>query len=411
MGKLIATSGATLLLLAIGSPVFSGTTGEPQLSTPVIATGIASGGEENVEALKAELASTQQKLTNTETGRQFLVTRLEEVLAESKAQKASNSDLQMENKDLLKSLRFMTDNRDYLVDEMSIKSEELSAASAAMKSENAELGQALDRAKKGRSFLAENYQKNRRKLMQAKADASDLQKTNEALEASLQKTKKGRKFLSAQYLKNLNELKQLKADSAEQTATLQAENERLTVALERAMAGRNFLSGQVKDKQKEIAMAKQQLNSTEWSDNLSAELTKSFGSQGGTTVTALSNNSVAIKVGNTGLFTPGSTILSENGKVLLSEIGQALISQDDAQVKVVGHTDNIPTGSGSRYANNTELSLARATSALSYLASVGVPAERISAAGVGEAYPIASNDTKDGQLANRRVEIILSPTR
>ncbi len=431
MGKLIATSGATLLLLASGSPAISGTTTETQFSQPVTASGTAAGGHESIESLKAELEALKTKQANTETGRQFLVTRLQEVLSDSKSKTESLSAMEMENTDLLKSLRFMTDNRDYLVDEMAMKSEAQDEASEAMEADSAKMAVALDRATKGRTFLRERYQKSRESLVQARAETAELQ-------ATLEKTKKGRKFLSSKYLTNLSELKQLKADSAAsagQNESLQAENEKLTVALERALAGRDFLTGQlrkteaqVKEREKEMDelasvsfaqissaigerdAALEQATSTEWADSLSASLTESFGAQSSTEVTALSNNSVAIKVGNTGLFRPGSTILSDNGEVLLSEIGQKLASQDDAQVKVVGHTDNIPTGSGSRYANNTELSLARATSALSYLTTVGVPAERISAAGVGEAYPIASNDTDEGQLANRRVEIILTPT-
>ncbi len=431
MGKLIATSGATLLLLASGSPAISGTTTETQFSQPVTASGTAAGGHESIESLKAELEALKTKQANTETGRQFLVTRLQEVLSDSKAKTESLSAMEMENTDLLKSLRFMTDNRDYLVDEMAMKSEAQDEASEAMEADSAKMAVALDRATKGRTFLRERYQKSRESLVQARAETAELQ-------ATLEKTKKGRKFLSSKYLTNLSELKQLKADSAAsagQNESLQAENEKLTVALERALAGRDFLTGQlrkteaqVKEREKEMDelasvsfaqissaigerdAALEQAASTEWADSLSASLTESFGAQSSTEVTALSNNSVAIKVGNTGLFRPGSTILSDNGEVLLGEIGQKLASQDDAQVKVVGHTDNIPTGSGSRYANNTELSLARATSALSYLTTVGVPAERISAAGVGEAYPIASNDTDEGQLANRRVEIILTPT-
>lgn len=432
MGKLIATSGATLLLLASGSQVISGTTAETQFSQPVTASGTAAGGHESIETLKAELEALKTKQANTETGRQFLVTRLQEVLSDSKAKSESLSAMEMENTDLLKSLRFMTDNRDYLVDEMAMKSEAQDEASEAMEADSAKMAVALDRATKGRTFLRERYQKSRESLVQARAESADLQ-------ATLEKTKKGRKFLSSKYLANLSELKQLKADSAasaEQTESLQAENEKLTVALERALAGRNFLTGQlrkaeaqVKEREKEMDelasvsfaqinsaigerdAALEQATSTKWADSLSASLTESFGAQSSTEVTALSNNSVAIKVGNTGLFRLGSTNLSDNGEVLLSEIGQTLASQDDAQIKVVGHTDNIPTGSGSRYANNTELSLARATSALSYLITVGVPAERISAAGMGEAYPIASNDTEEGQLANRRVEIILTPSQ
>jgi flagellar motor protein MotB len=104
-------------------------------------------------------------------------------------------------------------------------------------------------------------------------------------------------------------------------------------------------------------------------------------------------------------------VLSDGGQALLNEIGRELVSRDNAHIRVIGHTDNIPTGSTSRFPSNEALSLARATSALSYLSSVGVPAERLAASGVADAYPIASNDTEAGRLANRRVEIVLTPAQ
>jgi outer membrane protein OmpA-like peptidoglycan-associated protein len=40
----------------------------------------------------------------------------------------------------------------------------------------------------------------------------------------------------------------------------------------------------------------------------------------------------------------------------------------------------------------------------------GIPADRIVTVGLGEEYPIASNDTQAGMQQNRRVEIVLSDT-
>jgi outer membrane protein OmpA-like peptidoglycan-associated protein len=41
-----------------------------------------------------------------------------------------------------------------------------------------------------------------------------------------------------------------------------------------------------------------------------------------------------------------------------------------------------------------------------YLVSKGVPTGRLTAAGMGESHPVASNDTREGRRQNRRVEII-----
>ena len=44
---------------------------------------------------------------------------------------------------------------------------------------------------------------------------------------------------------------------------------------------------------------------------------------------------------------------------------------------------------------------------LEALVSMGVASERISALGMGEDFPIASNEDEDGRARNRRVDVIL----
>lgn len=71
-------------------------------------------------------------------------------------------------------------------------------------------------------------------------------------------------------------------------------------------------------------------------------------------------------------------------------------------VRVVGHTDN--TGSD---AINNPLSMDRAASTRSYLTARGVDGRRIVIEGMGERYPVATNDTAEGRARNRRVEIFV----
>lgn len=74
----------------------------------------------------------------------------------------------------------------------------------------------------------------------------------------------------------------------------------------------------------------------------------------------------------------------------------------DAKVSVEGHTDS--RGS-EKY--NLKLSQQRADAVKKYLVGKGEKADRITAEGKGEAYPIADNKTKDGQFQNRRVEVLI----
>lgn len=76
------------------------------------------------------------------------------------------------------------------------------------------------------------------------------------------------------------------------------------------------------------------------------------------------------------------------------------------EIRVIGHTDNVPLRSGSIYRSNVQLSAQRAISVRNALVRDGVSPERIMVGGYGEFRPIAENG-KRGSAANRRVEIFL----
>ncbi|HBH62622.1 MAG TPA: cell envelope biogenesis protein OmpA, partial [Nitrospiraceae bacterium] len=62
-----------------------------------------------------------------------------------------------------------------------------------------------------------------------------------------------------------------------------------------------------------------------------------------------------------------------------------------------------------RYIDNMELSFLRAKAVASLLVENGISRDRISITGYGETRPIASNETDEGRIKNRRVEIKLVP--
>jgi outer membrane protein OmpA-like peptidoglycan-associated protein len=90
----------------------------------------------------------------------------------------------------------------------------------------------------------------------------------------------------------------------------------------------------------------------------------------------------------------------------LRAVASSLQRYPDSTVVVEGHTDN--TGEA---AYNMDLSQRRAAAVTNTLAGYGVPAGRMVAVGRGEDAPVASNLTPEGRQANRRVEIIIRPTR
>ena len=61
-----------------------------------------------------------------------------------------------------------------------------------------------------------------------------------------------------------------------------------------------------------------------------------------------------------------------------------------------------------RFPSNSELSSARASDVVRFLAAKGVPQNIMSAQGFGDSRPVASNDTPQGRAKNRRVEIVIA---
>ena len=149
-----------------------------------------------------------------------------------------------------------------------------------------------------------------------------------------------------------------------------------------------------------------QASKAEWAASAGDVLDGKLGGIRGTTVSTNADDSVTVRVGNVGLFRTGGTVLSEEGAELLTTITRAL-STTEGNITVVGHTDSVRVGSGSQFANNVELSFARAFSTLNFMRNRGIATERLSAAGYGAEQPIASNNTEQGRQQNRRVEIVV----
>jgi chemotaxis protein MotB len=112
------------------------------------------------------------------------------------------------------------------------------------------------------------------------------------------------------------------------------------------------------------------------------------------------------------LFDSGEARVSKRGEGVLARVG-AVVAVIDRQIQVVGHTDNAPIHDKlkAQFPTNWELSAARATNVVRFLAEKGgVPPQRLLASGYGEYQPIASNRTGGGRARNRRIEILLTPT-
>ena len=102
------------------------------------------------------------------------------------------------------------------------------------------------------------------------------------------------------------------------------------------------------------------------------------------------------------LFETGQTELRSEAMESLVEVVDLLQSEPDKLIRIEGHTDS----TGNEEAN-LRISQQRADAVLKALVSLGVDADRITSVGMGQDFPIASNDTEEGRAQNRRVDVIL----
>ena len=131
----------------------------------------------------------------------------------------------------------------------------------------------------------------------------------------------------------------------------------------------------------------------------------------------VAQHSVAIKMGRDGLvislkeagfFNSGSANPRPQAMIALQQIAASLASSS-YDVRVEGHTDNVPIHSA-EFDSNWELSSARATRIARLLLELNsIRPDRLSAAGFAEFHPVDTNATPEGRANNRRVDLVISP--
>lgn len=105
------------------------------------------------------------------------------------------------------------------------------------------------------------------------------------------------------------------------------------------------------------------------------------------------------------LFDSGKAVIRSDAYSALDRVGVILERYAGGIIEIEGHTDNVPMHSA-QFANNNELSSARALSVFDYLMdNTSLDPALIKHSGRGEYVPVADNGTEAGRAKNRRVEI------
>ena len=103
-------------------------------------------------------------------------------------------------------------------------------------------------------------------------------------------------------------------------------------------------------------------------------------------------------------FQSGLSQLNPDTQPLLDALATTLKENlHVTQIVIRGHTDNVGDET-----SNHRLATNRANSIRDYLVHKGIPENKILTQGVGEQEPLTSNETLEGRLENRRIEILFN---
>ena len=100
-------------------------------------------------------------------------------------------------------------------------------------------------------------------------------------------------------------------------------------------------------------------------------------------------------------FDSGKSNIKGEGPDFLNDLARWLKANPTIKLEIGGYTD-----SDGDDASNLKLSQSRADAIKTYLVSLGIQSDRLTARGYGKAKPIDNNSTPEGKANNRRVEFV-----
>lgn len=243
---------------------------------------------------------------------------------------------------------------------------------------------------------------------------NDLSNLNNRLVNVLQQNSKLQKDLLAAYANqerqegNLSIHQQQIEAMRTQLADMQNTNDQLLATIEELMAAvkERDLALEKEKIAREARLAKVKNTYDQLVGALESEIQR-----GELTISNLEGK-LSVSLLNNILFDSGQTVIKPEGQKVLKSLGDVLNKFPDKALQIEGHTDNVKISSRlkEQYPTNWELSTARATSVVHFLQDkVGLPGERLVAAGYSEYQPVAANVTPEERAQNRRIQILLVP--
>ena len=256
-------------------------------------------------------------------------------------------------------------------------------------------------------------------LEQMTANNRELIKDSTNTGLALRKTQKLYRELNATYDKLIKNHDRLMSNSASESSRLasdlarrETELKNLEASLTASKSRVDQLSGDLKAREDRLNELERVLAEKDKAvDNLRSKVSNALlGFKSGDLSVNVKNGKVYVSLSEQLLFKSGSTKVDPKGLDALQKLAQALKDQQEVNVVVEGHTDDVPIARGTAgMKDNWDLSVLRATEITRILTNAGLASERVTPSGRSKFVPVAQNTTADQKALNRRTEIILTP--
>jgi len=279
---------------------------------------------------------------------------------------------------------------------------------------NGELGTVQGQIKDLEEKMASGNASAQEEIMKLQRHATELEANAARIAQEREQLRREQSQLSATLDQERQRLKaetEERARLAKEREQLQQEQSQLTTSLDQE---RQRLKAEAEEKarleQERAAKEEEIRRLTRTQEELSRSLQDEI-AKGNITIQQVRDR-LTINMVDRVLFDSGRAQIKPAGLKVLKQVSDVLNKVTDKQIRIEGHTDNVPisTKLQDRFKTNWELSTARATTVVRYLIDQGgVQPQTLSAVGYADTHPIAGNDTEGGRTSNRRIEIVLYP--
>lgn len=304
-------------------------------------------------------------------------------------------------KDLKTKNQQCEDERSYLKNQQKELSEKINELNIQIEKLNKQVSNlSLDTASLGYSKRSLTEQLNRMTKLNEELNAL-LKKKSLETTAENQKLLVQLQQLQESLLKKEEELKVLEREINKKkynVDSLIAELNKNTELLEKKNARLIELEGILNKKDSAVMALKEKV----------AKALKGYEGQG-LTVT-YKNGKVYVSMEEKLLFQSGRWEVDAKGQKAIKDLASVLEKNQDVNIVIEGHTDDVPYKGSGGVEDNWDLSTKRATAVLKILLNNSkIDPKRVTAAGRGEYLPVVAAKTPEARAKNRRTEIILTP--